>query len=163
MRKIKFRIWDGEKMIYDVMAGKFGVFYINPDNNGLDVNDSACLTPFNTIYPDSIQVMQFTGITDKNGVEIYEGDIGVRYLDEAMLYTDGKTWRDYWLIEWINSDACFTTTLIKRYNSISGEVKYTKNEKNSFSKRFNEIEIIGNIFENKEEHNCGIEKNCDKK
>lgn len=75
--KDKFRVWNGMEMIYDVMVGKFGVFYINPGDkgNGLDPNDSASLTPFNTKYSDDIPVMKVTGLFDKNGKEIWEGDI----------------------------------------------------------------------------------------
>lgn len=77
MREIKFRAWNGMEMVHDVMVGKFGAFYVNPGarGDGLDDNDRACLTPFNTIYSEQVPIMQFTGLKDKNGKEIYEGDI----------------------------------------------------------------------------------------
>ena len=54
MREIKFRAWDGEKMRCDIYSGD-------------------CLNTF--FETATIPMMQFTGLKDINGIEIYEGDI----------------------------------------------------------------------------------------
>jgi uncharacterized phage protein (TIGR01671 family) len=64
MRQIKFRAWDGKEMIYGLSVGNGNVGILNPFGHSFikDVSEYDL-------------VMQFTGLQDRNGKDVYEGDV----------------------------------------------------------------------------------------
>lgn len=116
MREIKFRAWEKElKEMIKVEGIKYNPkqVIINPDG------------PWRTI--DEVDLMQYTGLKDKNGAEIYEGDI----LQTTYPTSPGAK-PLYKVVEWIvgHSYTGFNIT----------------NQRNNHIPR----EIVGNIYENGE-------------
>jgi len=84
-REIKFRAWDGLKIIYPDSDGWF--------NNCKFANETILQTCRLDIALKNLEVMQFTGLLDKNGKEIFEGDIlSHRYYSKPVIceFVDGS-------------------------------------------------------------------------
>ena len=121
MRTIKFRIWNGMEMEYNITSGKFGTFFVHPEKgDGLNPKDTASLTENTTKYSEGTPVMQFTGLTDKNGKEIFEGDVVSHEYETEYGPCEHRDVVEY-----------------------SGGAFYPICEKPE-----NEFEVIGNIYEN---------------
>lgn len=132
-RKIKFRVWTGATMEYRVLAGALGYFYVE----GMSNKDSACLSEANTIYDGAAPLMQWTGLVDKNGVEIYEGDIIKTHSNFIVGFGPYKD-SDYY---------GHNGFLLQRLNSIDSPFGFGEEYLGEVSKT---TQVIGNIFQNPE-------------
>ncbi len=110
MREIKFRVWDKEikTMYYDAQ-----------DSYDAEVD---CFGNF--LNDPNYKVMQFTGLLDRLGKEIYEGDI-LSCTDTGHTYRATMTWEDngFWILD----------------DSLLPRLPYIEYR-----------EVIGNIYENPE-------------
>lgn len=125
MNNLKFRAYFEQ---YERMIDNIGI--INQNMILVDFFNNNELEPI--FITDKIYVMQSTGLFDKNGVEIFEGDIIRTYgNDYTPIYSKGI------------------------YMALNvSQIKLPK-ENWSFSTQFNIVwrdggEVIGNIYENKE-------------
>lgn len=129
-RKIKFRAWNevSEKMLNwnDFLDTNMKNTFIAPESTGLIL-------------------MQYTGLHDENGKEIYEGDIIEFSYDVFTGNFDTKVGRG--TIEFI--DGAF---YIKPFEIEGRKVKDTDNEEwfLLYTVNTDTLEVIGNIYDNPE-------------
>ena len=131
MREIKFRAWNDFKRIMFI-PNEINL-RCNPPQGTVMIEDYE----YNWVCDNESKIlMQYTGLKDKNGKEIYEGDI-------LNSKNDGKDGNDIWdynthlnlFVEWNDKYAGFDGLPDIDTESVYG-LQY--------------IEVIGNIYENPE-------------
>jgi uncharacterized phage protein (TIGR01671 family) len=146
-RELKFRVWDNLKKEW--VSNKH-IWRMRTDVHGIGE-----ILP-NTFYwkqhPDGLTYQQYTGLKDKDGKEIYEGDI-VRF-NEPVKLSDGLFLSTLYVFEFYNGS--FLRPYI--YQSLNGskfinlgenKLKPTGRAKLEDNPHFDltKAEIVGNIFE----------------
>jgi uncharacterized phage protein (TIGR01671 family) len=116
-REIKFRAWHGGEMVFSKPMPDF-VFW-------------------KWYYDSTTRIMQYVGLKDKNGKEIYEGDIFIPFNSDSIINT----------VEFKNGAFGY----LCKDTAYEFFISFNQNEhfdiENNCSKQ---IEVIGNIYENPE-------------
>lgn len=121
-REIKFRAWDGNRMLYRGLFDRN--WYATPFN---DEQGCHCV---GGIHPDdqhNMKVMEFTSLQDATGREIYEGDILDEKYKWEVVFIDGAFWA-------------------KSYRTVINIAELQKKRQMAGIP----IEVIGNIYESPE-------------
>jgi uncharacterized phage protein (TIGR01671 family) len=149
MREIKFRAWFAKKMWYSItqiVFNKLGICtaYLNNDDDDFNI-------PADTwTGKDDYQIMQYTGLKDKNGKEVYEGDIvALEIVNEDSCM--GATFEETYTVEW--DERRKLTQLNDGKHYVLGEYTGTHRPMLTYitdSSQQMEVEVIGNIYENPE-------------
>lgn len=134
MRELKFRAWDEKnkimhndfKFISSGCEGNDWIIFESDKEKRIITGNS--ITFSNLYFRKQLKIMQFTGLKDKNGTDIFEGDI-IQYSNSDETSSKLLVTFDYGMFYAVNDDL---------WHYIS---------KNAYN-------IIGNKFENPELLNC---------
>lgn len=127
MREIKFRAWDKE---FAEMNRVTSINFIDEFNKNKGYEGVVYLEGYIDAIPLSeIELMQYTGLKDKNGKEIFEGDI-LLYLRKSKRIVSYKN-----------------GAFIRYYENYNEYLLYDSFIEDGY---LTDYEVIGNIYENPE-------------
>lgn len=125
MREIKFRVWkktNTPEMFNDIA-------YIDFKNRSIGINYRISFLAHRIDVEDinNVIIMQYTGLKDKNGVEIYEGDVLSGWIGS----------------HWHSGEDKFEEVV--KYDEKTASYNFA-----AIEVRYGDLRVIGNIYENPE-------------
>lgn len=123
-REIKFRAW------HKPTKTLFPVYSITPDFIAEDCYDGIYTKPTTMAERSDCELMQYTGLKDKNGKDIYEGDI-LQWMNDGEVISLGP-------VKWRNEVCLWAIDIGVGLNTIEPEDLWVPNTV---------YEVVGNIYE----------------
>ena len=125
-REIKFRVWDKSDKKFLSLKDYQALGAIEVENDGtLTLSPRFRFLTSMMIMPERFIPLQYTGIKDKNGKEVYEGDM-------VMFDYEWTKSTEIGVVTWNNENASF---------QIKGHIP------SSSMKHLDRMKVIGNIYE----------------
>ncbi|MCK1199118.1 YopX family protein [Streptococcus uberis] len=122
----KFRAWDkrNKKWVESFYLDGYKNVYVDVTEN--DINPKLAEYPLKPL--DNIELMQSTGVFDKNGVEIFEGDV----------------------VEYIDGEFSFIGKVIKSPlgTYVTGSDNHSFEDFTDETTMVSDVSVVGNIYEN---------------
>lgn len=153
-REFKFRVWDipAKKMrIYEPLELVKSFIGLNGDLGVLDISANC---EWRGLAPkENYELMQYTDFKDKNGKEIYEGDI----VEDSFTNAFGEKFgSERYEIQFVNGCGCFMGERTNEGREVQEEIDlYNHFFTNEFDIEYfdedgnlKDFEVIGNVYEN---------------
>lgn len=146
-REIKFRVWDKESKKIKYLNDSHDTLMFSPDDKGNAHYYNLQNGDGNSFDSSGYgELMQFTGLQDKNGVDIYEGDILMHCITWYKGTVKEETDRVLLIVDYFQDFCCFV-----RFE-LDPEKEYSPTIDDILTRSTAEgYEVVGNKYENSNE------------